>query len=80
MTNGTPQIKGEDTMTSTPLLDRIDARRANARPKTLTSVPMAITERMSPFMRRLAEKNLPVADKSSFIRGAFVPNGDGGAA
>ena len=67
-------------MTSTPLLDRIAERRGIARPTTLTPVPMAITERMSPFMRRLAEKNLPVADKSSFIRGAFVPNGDGGAA
>lgn len=66
-------------MTSTPLLDRIAERRA-ARPTTLTPVPMAITDRMSPFMRKLAAKNLPVADKSTFVRGAFVPDGDGGAA
>ena len=53
-------------MTPTPLLSRIEARR----PK-----PQPITERMSPFMRRLAEKNLPVTDKTGYMLGSFVPSG-----
>ena len=42
-------------MTATPLLDRIAARRPQPE-------PTPIEGRMSPFMRQLAEKNLPVKD------------------
>lgn len=51
------------------LLVRIEARR----PKE----PTPITERMSPFMRRLAEKRLPVKDLTN---GAWTPQGSGDAA
>jgi hypothetical protein len=51
-------------MSATPLLDRING--------TLPA-PTPITERMSPFMRRLAEKRLPVADKTVYVNGAWTP-------
>lgn len=54
------------------LLERIEARKPQA--------PVQITERMSPFMRRLAEKNLPVSDKTGWVNGAATPSGSGGAA
>lgn len=52
-------------MSATPLLDRI-----HGKPE-----PTPITERMSPFMRRLAEKRLPVADKTGtvYVNGAWTP-------
>lgn len=53
------------------LLERIEARKPQ---------PIQITERMSPFMRRLAEKNLPVTDKTGWVNGAATPSGSGGAA
>ena len=52
------------------LLERIEARKQ----------PVQITERMSPFMRRLAERNLPVTDKTGWVNGAATPSGSGGAA
>ena len=42
----------------TPLLDRIQARKPE---------PTPIKERMSPFMRRLAEKRLPMQDRTAVI-------------
>lgn len=45
-------------MSATPLLDRIQARKPE---------PTPITERMSPFLRRMAEKRLPVADQTGRI-------------
>jgi hypothetical protein len=45
--------------------------------------PTPITERMSPFMRKLAERRqsqdrfLAVTDQTGYIRGAFVPSGSG---
>jgi len=41
--------------TSTPLLTRIQERRE----------PEPIAERMSPFMRRLRDKNLPIRDMTN---------------
>ena len=61
-------------MTSTPLLSRIEARRKVGRIGPVSPVP--ITDKMSPFSKRLAEKRLA----PKFIDGAFVPDGDGGAA
>lgn len=62
-------------MTATPLLDRIAAR------KELTK-PEPITERMSPFMRRLAEKRLPVQDNTAtiYVNGAWTRPDESGAA
>ena len=57
-------------MTATPLLDRIAARRPMPE-------PTPITERMSPFMRRLAERRLPTKDLTN---GAWTPAGSDGAA
>ena len=59
-------------MTGTPLIDRIRDR----------DEPTPIVERMSPFMRRLREKNLPVQDNTASVYsdGAFVPRGQKGAA
>ena len=47
-------------MTATPLLDRIKARQPQPE-------PTPIVERMSPFMRRLAEKRLPATDMTGRI-------------
>ena len=49
-------------MSATPLLDRIAARKP--RPE-----PTPIAERMSPFMRRLREKRLPVKDQTIYHDG-----------
>jgi hypothetical protein len=59
-------------MGTTPLIDRIRERQE----------PTPITERMSPFMRRLREKNLPTQDSTASIYsdGVFVPRGQKGAA
>ena len=46
----------------TPLLDRINP------PK-----PTPIAERMSPFMRRLRDKQLPVKDTTTLVDGAWTP-------
>lgn len=54
----------------TPLLDRIEARRTGRR---FVPRPIPITERMSEFSKRLAEKRLPVGDRTSYTLGAFVP-------
>ena len=54
--------------TLTPLRDRIEARR----PDRLTSRPRPITERMSEFSRRLAEKRLPVKE---FLHDGCGPDG-----
>lgn len=47
-------------MSHTPLLDRIEARKPQPQPTPLT-------ERMSPFMRRLAERRLPTQDRTATI-------------
>ena len=52
-------------MTATPLLDRIAARRPQPE-------PTPIEGRMSPFMRRIAEKRLAVKD---FTNGSWTPAG-----
>jgi hypothetical protein len=61
-------------MGTTPLLDRIEARRKVGRIGPVSPVP--ITDKMSPFSKRLLEKRL----LPKFLNGAFVPDGDGGAA
>lgn len=61
-------------MTATPLLDRIQARREDRR---VVDQPTPITERMSPFLRRLRDRQLAVKD---FTRGSYVPDGSGDAA
>jgi hypothetical protein len=62
-------------MGTTPLLTRIVERRQK---RVGPVCPVPITEKMSPFAKRLAERNLPV--KSLYRLGAWVPDGDGGAA
>ena len=57
-------------MTATPLLDRIAARKPQRE-------PTPITERMSPFLRRLRDKQLPVKDTTSLHD--VGPDGTGGA-
>ena len=42
--------------TATPLLDRINARRKSGRVGPLSPIP--IVDKMSPFAKRLAEKQL----------------------
>ena len=61
-------------MGTTPLLDRINARRKVGRIGPVSPVPIA--ERMSPFAKRLAEKQL----QPKMLLGAFVPDGSDGAA
>ena len=61
-------------MTATPLLDRINARRKAGRVGPLSPVP--ITEKMSPFQRRLIEKRLT----PKIVNGAYVPGDSDGAA
>lgn len=56
-------------MSATPLLDRINARKGTP--------PTPITERMSPFLRRLTEKRL---DPKVLSNGAWTPTGSGDAA
>jgi hypothetical protein len=58
---------------NTSLLTRINDRR---QPIEIRE-PQPITERMSPFMRRLREKNLQVKE---LYNGAYVPRGSDGAA
>lgn len=60
--------------TSTPLLDRINARRKVGRIGPVSPVP--ITDRMSPFQRRLIEKRLT----PNFVNGSFTPADSDGAA
>ncbi len=60
----------------TPLIDRLEDRR-QGRIGIVPPTPLA--ERMSPFMKRLAERNLPAADRTLY-NGAFTPGGDRGAA
>jgi hypothetical protein len=62
-------------MSSTPLLDRI-----RDRDRRDPDQPTPITERMSPFMRRLREKNLPVQDRTAYVNGSFVRDSQDGAA
>ncbi len=47
-------------MSATPLIDRINARKPQPE-------PTPIAEKMSPFMRRLREKNLPTVDTTGRI-------------
>lgn len=50
------------------LLERIEARK----PRT---EPIPLNERMSPFMRRLAEKRLPIKDQTGYIHDGCGPDG-----
>jgi hypothetical protein len=52
-------------MSSTPLLDRI-----RNRDRRDPDQPTPITEKMSPFLRRLREKNLAIKDMSDQPRDA----------
>jgi len=62
-------------MGTTPLLSRIVERRDR---RIGPVCPTPITEKMSPFARRLAERNLQA--KSLFWLHDSGPDGDGGAA
>lgn len=58
-------------MSATPLLDRIKERRPR---------PQPLIERMGPFARRLAQKQLAPKDTTLYVDGQYVPAGsDGGA-
>ena len=60
--------------TATPLLDRINARRKVGRIGPVS--PLPITDKMSPFSKRLAEKRLA----PKFVNGAWTPSDDGAGA
>ena len=60
----------------TPLLDRIEARKGT---RIGPVSPVPLTEKMSPFMRRVTEKRLHVSDLTVY-NGAVVPSGEDGAA
>ena len=51
-------------MTATPLLTRIEARKGT---RIGPVSPVPLTEKMSPFARRLAEKRLHVMDLTATI-------------
>ena len=59
--------------TSTPLISRIEQRR---KVKVGPLSPVPITDKMSPFTRRLIEKRLA----PKFVNGAWTPSDEGGAA
>ncbi len=73
---GERRVRQENhSMTSTPLITRIAERQGRIGPVC----PVPLVERMSPFMKRLAERNLPAADRTLY-NGAWTASDDRGAA
>ena len=62
--------QGDYTMTATPLLDRIKARREPIEaPKVVAIRPT--------WIKRMQEQGLPVKDQTAYVLGSYVPEGSG---